>query len=810
MKKLLVIAGLVVGMITLAAMGLGLYLEARFRPLDDSDISVAADTGYLRGRVTRPAGWLPFLLPGIAGSQVSLTPGGQHTTSDDDGFFAIPNLTPGVYSVRIEAAGSETAVLDGIAVAGGMITTLPDEALFASAQGPPVARLKIGSLAPFGGPPDIHPYGAPVYLDASGSKNISRDGIRFEIRDGNGELLTDPNSGDAAALQPEKSAIPGIPPTLYAFEPPVPDTYTVTLFLSNDETTDRERSAEVTLRAVNTPPEAVPRVIAGPEPPRKQPSQQRRSSSGLNVILLGEPVYLMGTGIDRNHAAPERYNPGGITPDLYGKNHDHLQRQFDFHWQLFYLGRESGSRQPVDRLLRNSEEDSADAGQVLHFNADRPGRYEAVLTVSDNDPFDPLTSDPVTIPVLVVDDATTRDGSECVSCHPDRVAGYSRSPHAQAGIGCERCHGPAAAHLAAESADKKSTQSLSLQSGVCGQCHEEFGEWEKSRHADGLPYGYLEIAPPLLVQCSKCHYARTFARTVEAASDAGTEFHDVNYKRRVAGIGPLMADLSRLPGKAETGLSCVACHDPHEIVAGQSVGIRTATAGALCQTCHEEKWQNTVLEGTAGEVRNGYEYPGDDYGARNPHATPAKCVRCHLGDQTGVLDARRVRAVGGHTLRMRDAGANGILGGFGPRADDPGRNRDPEDNDDILHLAACRTCHRGLENFDRHGFQSAIYARWNRLGELLKAANYGVLPDFRPGDKCATCHRGGTLPFDDDPQLHLENAYTNYKLVRNDRSWGIHNPEYVKKLLEDSIAAVEAYLGAIDGTAVANSADDVR
>ncbi len=48
----------------------------------------------------------------------------------------------------------------------------------------------------------------------------------------------------------------------------------------------------------------------------------------------------------------------------------------------------------------------------------------------------------------------------------------------------------------------------------------------------------------------------------------------------------------------------------------------------------------------------------------------------------------------------------------------------------------------------------------------------------------------------DDPRLVLENAYTNYKLVKNDRSWGVHNPRYVGKLLADSIASVSAYLAA--------------
>ena len=50
------------------------------------------------------------------------------------------------------------------------------------------------------------------------------------------------------------------------------------------------------------------------------------------------------------------------------------------------------------------------------------------------------------------------------------------------------------------------------------------------------------------------------------------------------------------------------------------------------------------------------------------------------------------------------------------------------------------------------------------------------------------------MPFDNDPALVLENAYTNYKLVANDRSWGIHNYQYTKLLLEDSIRSLTNYL----------------
>ncbi len=96
-----------------------------------------------------------------------------------------------------------------------------------------------------------------------------------------------------------------------------------------------------------------------------------------------------------------------------------------------------------------------------------------------------------------------------------------------------------------------------------------------------------------------------------------------------------------------------------------------------------------------------------------------------------------------------------------------------------------------MQTFNNKGLQEKVYRKWVALGEKLKAANGGVLPGFRPGDKCATCHRGGTLPFDNDPNSVLEKAYTNYKLIKNDRSWGVHNPKYVLQLLDDALTSLD-------------------
>ncbi|MCP4199275.1 MAG: hypothetical protein GY762_19185 [Proteobacteria bacterium] len=803
LKRTLLVLASIIAFIAIVLVVAGFVFEAKFRPKDSPPPEVPPSLGYFQGKIAEPTGWIPFVLPGIPDAKIQLTPGDKHAVTDDDGMFKMDGITPGMYRVSISAKGYDTTNIDGVAIGGGVVTTLPDEALYPEITGPPKARLKVGSLISFKEPPAEYPYLTTVFIDATESENISRNGIRFEIRDELGNVLMDPYAKEETPLQIERSPIPGTSPALFLFKPPAPGEYTVKVFLTNDKAPGVVDSAETTVRAINTPPEAFPTVMAGPNPPQKIPTKDGRTSSGLKVVTKGTDVYLMGLGLDRNYDSPELYNPGGFEPDVYGKNHDYLQRQFGFEWQLYHVNPATSSRTVKNALLQRPDGQPATEGQFLRFSAEQPGRYEAVLKVHDRDPSGSLASEEATVSILSLEDKETYDGSSCAACHKDRVDGYNRTAHKEMEIGCESCHGPAAGHLAIKDEDeeqyhqnKRATMDVSLESGVCGQCHDKYGEWEKTRHSDGMSYGYYEIARPLLVDCTRCHYARTFKRTVELARETGKPFHDVRYKIRAGGIGPLMPDFSKVPNKDETGISCTACHSPHDMIQGKSHGIRTDSVAELCQTCHHEKWQNTIMEGNAGKIGNGFEYPNEKYAFDNPHNTESKCNKCHLGNQTETLDALGVRAVGGHTLRMRDTGPNGTLGGFGPKPDDPSQNKDPEDTDDILHLAPCRDCHEDLDTFNRNGVQAAVYKDWVELGELLKKANNTVLPNYKPGDKCAICHRGGTLPFDDDPSLILESAYTNYKLIKNDRSWGVHNTKYSKKILADSIDAVKAYLEA--------------
>lgn len=746
--------------------------------------------GAITGQVTASRGAMPYSLPGMAGVEVVAAPGGYRATTDRSGRFTL-QVPPGVYDLTFSAEGCESYTQKVLAPAAA--PAVLSVYLFPAPKAVPVAALKRGGRASSPGPV---PYHTTVYLDASDSQHVSRQGIRWEVRDGKGQVVTDPYAVPARPLQLEPSPIPGSSPLEFTFTPPRPGRYTVQLRLRNSFSDSRESTAEVVVDAGNTPPEALPGLIAGPEPPVKTPTGQRKDGSGLPTVLAGDHVYLAGWALDQNAPSPELYNPGGRAPDAYGKNDDRLQRQFAWSWRLEQVGA-NGQRRDVTSLLTATGKEPAVHAQYPSFVAAEPGKYLATLTVADRDPSGSLVSAPQTLTITVLprekglapEGACTVQGCH-VSVGGEQTAGLTKL----GGMPCQACHGPGAPHVAAQGVGaKRGTISVSYEAAQCGQCHAQYGEWEKSRHADGYPYGFHEVAQPLLLNCAKCHYPQGFADAMATAQAKQTDFGRVAFKKPLFPGGPLFFDFTKLPEQKGQGVACQACHDPHRLSAGNRAGLRAPQA-TLCGTCHAEKWQNVLLLGTAGKVGSAYEYPGERYAVKNPHDTPAKCVLCHLSTASEAKDQNGVRRLGGHTLRMRDAGPDGKLGGFGPAPEDPGQLRESGGRgaDDLLNLEPCRKCHPDAATFDRNGRQTEIHALWTELGRLLKERNEGLLPGYKPGDKCATCHRGGTLPFDHDPHLVLENAYTNYKLVMNDRSWGIHNYQYTKKLLEDSVRAMKA------------------
>jgi hydroxylamine dehydrogenase len=104
--------------------------------------------------------------------------------------------------------------------------------------------------------------------------------------------------------------------------------------------------------------------------------------------------------------------------------------------------------------------------------------------------------------------AKTPAGDQCVECHtkttPNVVNDWKLSKHAEAGIGCDACHG--SDHVSNTDASKAKIPTPE----ICGQCHDtQVRQFKKGKHAiawaameamptiegvRGLPQDRLEIA----------------------------------------------------------------------------------------------------------------------------------------------------------------------------------------------------------------------------------------------------------------------------------------------------------------------------
>ncbi len=524
--------------------------------------------------------------------------------------------------------------------------------------------------------------------------------------------------------------------------PTLPGDYTFAMIVIDWKGVGRE--VVQTFEMINDPTQAYPSVIPGPsELPLLYDNEVYSETSGLSGVQPGEKVFLRGWGKDFNLPSPEQFNPDAPMFDIYGnKNGDWGQSAFSFAWTL-----EDGDGSDATGLL--SDPATRNPSFTIPQDAQAGDTYTATLSVTGDAG---LAGDPGEVTVYVAETAGT---DSCISCHTETHTDYLTTQHAGVNVGCEDCHGPGSLHDG--DSDRISTTSWP---GMCGQCHDEFAEWQKSRHSDPLAFGHAEVSSALQRNCYKCHYTEGF---IGAAASGNVENYDYPFGTEAPVDTP--------------NVSCDVCHDPHKQSTDNPTGLRTGGPENLCNTCHEKKWQNATYEATAGEIENGYHW--DDYsayeGSGNLHHMADGCVACHMSRDITDTDNNSVRLVGGHGLRMRDVGADG----------------DPGTVDDILNINVCQKCHAGIETFDRNGFQTKIKQKLVKLGDLLKGENHGFLPPFQPG-KCATCHRGGTLPFIKDTATEdLNNAYKNYSLILHDRSFGIHNPRYIERLLDDSIDAVE-------------------
>ncbi len=306
----------------------------------------------------------------------------------------------------------------------------------------------------------------------------------------------------------------------------------------------------------------------------------------------------------------------------------------------------------------------------------------------------------------------------------------------------------------------------------CFTCHGDDGlllaaqgEWQNSIHASGNNVDYTNRGEG--DDCTECHDHQGFVDLVTTGSTDG-------------------------PYDQVSSIHCFTCHAPHtrgDLTLRESNAYTLADgstfdhgSGNLCANCHHARQSvNDITDdqevhrywgphhGPQADLvnaSNGYEFDGYEYGNTGHGAVDEgnSCIGCHMGNPQTHIGYK----IGGHSFNMSayDESADSI----------------------VTLVGVCNECHPSADNFDYEGIQTNVETLLDDLEALLYTAGI-VDEDGHPNG--LPYPPVGPLTIDD---ADVAGALFNFLMVEEDRSHGVHNPEYIVDLLESSIDVMEDYL----------------
>jgi hypothetical protein len=342
----------------------------------------------------------------------------------------------------------------------------------------------------------------------------------------------------------------------------------------------------------------------------------------------------------------------------------------------------------------------------------------------------------------------------------DMVANYPDLA-ALSNIQCENCHGPASQHPAAAT-QEDNKMSVSLDASVCGECHHENVQWERSFHSKEDDRAFTYPAGEGHEGCVACHSGGGYIDFTNGVPE----------------------EERRVEVQAHT---CAVCHDPHDatnphqlrtydevMLPGDEAPRTGLGSSATCMVCHNGR-RSSVDEGLPHYTLGGAALlgiNGETYGVNlgnSAHTALTSCVDCHMAATPGVSAHDGILEpgedkVGGHTFAVK----------FVEEGD--------EDNGFENVVNACVSCHDGLDvlnrtangDFDGNGTIEGVQDETRGLLTILQAAlvsfgavDVGHYPYWTYGD------------LEGEALTSAKNAAWNYQYVLEDASFGIHNTRYL-------------------------------
>ncbi len=308
-------------------------------------------------------------------------------------------------------------------------------------------------------------------------------------------------------------------------------------------------------------------------------------------------------------------------------------------------------------------------------------------------------------------------------------------------LGCADCHNNSSPMAAFSAQWQESTHALGgnapyANRAGCVQCHTSQGFLEYV--AEGSTAALSVPLHPMQINCATCHEIhQTYSEDDWALTKPGAQTLEVKY----AGANVIW--------DKGTSNQCVFCHQsrdvtPAPVANGADFAIASSRIGP-----HHGPNANLILGKTP------FELPGTTHPTTNPHSTAGGCVTCHMSTPYGYQ-------AGGHNMSL---------------------TYDSHGTETRL-VTGCTPCHE-LGASPYTAFNNKITATQTEVQELLDdlEAQLVAAGVYNPTTELA---KTGTF------KANAVLAYLNYNTVKEDRSLGIHNPGYIKTLLNNSISSMAA------------------
>lgn len=232
--------------------------------------------------------------------------------------------------------------------------------------------------------------------------------------------------------------------------------------------------------------------------------------------------------------------------------------------------------------------------------------------------------------------ATYVGSAACADCHEGidhdfKLAGHGRAEQdsmlVEGRVGCESCHGPGSAHVAADG-DQEAPGFWNIKRldkmpaaevvGMCQTCHEsgEQMHWDMSVHAtQGMS----------CIQCHTMHSPQDRSRKkLLKAENTSTLCMTCHKTKRMQ-----LSRSAHMP-ILEGGMDCASCHEPHGSPTPKN--LRANSVNELCEDCHTDKRGPMLFD--HAPVRENCLNCHEPHGANNQRSlaskTPFLCQNCHV------------------------------------------------------------------------------------------------------------------------------------------------------------------------------------